>query len=155
MNETITFANLADFAGLEFGPTPWFVLDQARIDAFAACTGDDQYIHVDPVRAAREGPYGNTIAHGFLLLSLLAKHAPVDWQNIGGVRMALNYGFDRIRFITPVVAGSNIRLRSKLIEAMEKGAGRVLLKLEHTMEIERSATPALAAEHLVMLVAGP
>ncbi len=153
MNEALTYTTLPGAIGREFGPTAWFVLDQARIDAFAACTGDHQYIHVDPIRAAREGPYGGTIAHGFLQLSLLAAHSPVDWQHLGGVKLALNYGLDRVRFITPVVAGANIRVRAKLLGLSEKGPGRLLLKLEQTMEIEHQSAPALVAEQLVMLIA--
>ncbi len=148
-----TLATLDDFVGRELGVSDWLTVDQARIDAFAACTGDRQWIHVDPERARRESPFGTTIAHGLLTLSLL----PTLREQIGvvpeGVAQVLNYGSDRVRFLTPVKAGARIRARVTLTSAEPKGPGRVLLKTENTVEIEGEDRPALVADTLVLLMA--
>ena len=149
----ITMANVGSFAEREMGVSPWIVVDQKRIDAFAACTGDDQWIHTDVERASRESPFGATIAHGYLTLSLVAPMmsqlgaVPVD------AKAALNYGLDRVRFISPVKAGSRVRGRLAILSAEPKYGGRVLLKARCTLEIEGEAKPALEAELLCMLVA--
>ena len=134
--EGYTLATIGDFVGKELGVSDWITVDQQRINEFAACTGDHQWIHVDVERAERESPFGTTIAHGYLTLSLL----PVMQMSVGtlsqGVTAALNYGADRVRFITPVKAGARIRDHITLIAAEEKGGGRVLLTARHTVEIE-------------------
>jgi acyl dehydratase len=127
-------------------------VDQARIDDFAACTDDHQYIHVDPARAAAESPYRTTIAHGFLSLSLLAAHRPADFPQIANLGLTINYGLDRVRFLAPVRAGARVRLLTRVLDATSKGPGRVLLKQEKTMEIEGEAKPAYVAEQLTLFV---
>ena len=150
--EGYTLATIGDFVGKELGVSDWITVDQQRINEFAACTGDHQWIHVDVERAQRESPFGTTIAHGYLTLSLL----PVMQMSVGtlpqGVTAALNYGADRVRFITPVKAGARIRDHITLIAAEEKGGGRVLLTARHTAEIEGEEKPALVADTLALLL---
>jgi acyl dehydratase len=146
-----TLATLSDFVGRELGVSDWLTVDQARIDAFADCTGDRQWIHVDPERA-RRGPFGTTIAHGFLTLSVL----PVLREQIGvapeGVAQVLNYGADRVRFLTPVKAGARIRVRVTLVSVEPKGSS-TLVKTRNTVEIEGEDRPALIADTLALLMA--
>jgi len=121
----------------------WLAVDQAMIDRFADATGDHQFIHVDPVAAAQT-PFGGTVAHGFLTLSLLSQlHAAFPAPD--GLKMGLNYGFDRVRFIHPVRAGSRIRAVSKVAAFEEKRPGQFQQTLEVTMEIEDASKPALTA----------
>lgn len=140
------YAHLADLAaqvGEEIGVGDWLLVDQARIDLFAQATEDRQWIHVDPVRAAA-GPFGTTIAHGFLTLSLL----PVLFASalhIGDVRMGVNYGLDRVRFPAPVPAGSRLRARVRL-KAFEPLPGGAQLTCEVTLEREGAAKPVCVAE---------
>ena len=136
--------------GKEIGTSEWLKIDQPRIDQFASCTGDHQWIHVDPERAAQESPFGSTIAHGFLVLSLLAK-----WNfESGGIpsdaATAVNYGSNKVRFMSPVLAGKRVRNRMKLIDCQDKGA-RKLLTIENVVEIEGSEKPALIADTLVLV----
>ena len=149
-----TYDTLGRFVGQALGTSAWMTIDQDRIDAFAACTEDHQWIHVDRERAGRESPFGTTIAHGFLTLSLL----PALRQNLGlmpeGVVVALNYGLDRVRFLTPVPAGARVRVHVVMREVTEKGPGRKLVKTENTVEIEGEEKPALVAETLALLIAG-
>ena len=135
--------------GHEVGLSKWFEVDQARIDAFADCTEDHQFIHVDP-EAAKATPFGGTIAHGFLTLSLASAMSYDAVAPLDGVMMGVNYGFDKLRFLAPVRAGSRIRGRFKLLSAEDKGGGRWLLKHELTVEIESEDKPALIAEWLGM-----
>ena len=123
--------------------------DQARIDAFARITEDEQFIHVDPERA-RATPFGGTIAHGFLTLSLASAMSYDAVAPLDGVVMGVNYGFDKLRFLAPVPAGSRVRGRFRLLSAEDKGGGRWLLKHELTVEIEGADKPALIAEWLSM-----
>ena len=141
-----------EFVGQELGVTDWVVIDQHRIDRFAECTGDHQWIHVDVERAAKEGPFGGTIAHGFLCLSLLAS-AQTSIVVPSDAGQVLNYGLDRVRFMAPVKAGSRTRTRVHLLSADDKGPGRVLIKTKNTVEIEGEEKPALVAEMLVLMVA--
>jgi acyl dehydratase len=149
-----SFSTVHDFVGREFGVSQWAVVDQETIDKFAECTGDDQWIHVDTERARRESPYGTTIAHGFLVLSLLAK-----LQFDAGIvppdaSQALNFGLDRVRFISPVKSGDRVRNRLELMSAEPKGEGRMLVKTKNTVEIEGEEKPAMVAELLALLM-GP
>lgn len=144
-------ADLPSLIGKEVGVSRWIHVDQARIDAFANTTEDRQYIHVDPERA-RETPLGGTIAHGFLTLSLASAMNFDAVEPLDGLVMGVNYGFDRLRFIAPVPAGSNIRGRFRLLAAEDKGGGRWLLRYEITVEIEGSDKPALVAEWLGLQV---
>lgn len=135
--------------GDELAVSDWLLVDQARIDSFAACTEDFQWIHIDRDRAAA-GPFGNTIAHGFLTLSLLPRLTGGVWARELGLEAMLNYGLDRVRFLTPVRAGARLRNRLRLISVEEKGPGRTLIGFENTVEIEEEAKPALIAHTLVM-----
>lgn len=142
-----TYAHLCDLrdrVGTEIGLSDWVLVDQERIDRFAEVTGDLQWIHIDAERAAR-GPYGTTIAHGFLTLSLL----PMFLQSairISDVRMGVNYGLNRVRFPAPVPAGSRLRARLRLIEYTEIGEGSAQLVVEATVEREGSDRPVCVAE---------
>ncbi|MCB1669706.1 MAG: MaoC family dehydratase [Gammaproteobacteria bacterium] len=152
MSNVIDPSRLPDYIGKEVGVTDWFEIDQQRINRFAEATEDYQFIHVDPDRAART-PFGSTIAHGFLTLSLLSMFG----NNNGGIKlrdaiMGINYGLDKVRFISPVRVGKRIRARFTLLEASEKQPGRYLLKHKVTVEIEGEDKPALIAEWLGMTV---
>ena len=144
---------LSALIGQEMGVSDWITVDQARIDAFAETTDDRQFIHIDPERAATT-PFGGTIAHGFLTLSLLSAMTYEATPPLEGVVMGVNYGFDKIRFLAPVRAGKRIRGRFTLMSADDKGGGRWLLKHEVTVEIEGEPKPALIAEWLGMQVVG-
>jgi acyl dehydratase len=147
-----SMATAAQFAGRELGVSEWVALDQDRIDAFAACTGDRQWIHVDVERARRESPFGGPIAHGYLTLSLVAAMV----MELGAIPpdavTGLNYGLDKVRFIAPVRAGSRVRARAKLRAAEPQGNARMLLRLDCTLEIEGETKPALIAELLCLLI---
>ena len=145
-------ATLADFVDKEIGVSRWVPLDQATIDQFAACTGDRQWIHVDRDRARRESPYGDTIAYGFLTLSLVATLGIEVGIVPGDARAGLNYGLDKVRFMAPVKSGARVRNRVELMSAEGKGKGRTLIKTRNTLEIEGEEKPALIAETLVMLL---
>jgi acyl dehydratase len=146
-------SDLAGLIGQEIGVSRWFEIDQARIDAFADVTEDRQFIHVDP-EAARATPFGGTIAHGFLTLSLASAMSYDAVKPLEGSVMGVNYGFDRLRFLAPVPAGSRVRGRFRLLAADDKGDGRWLLKHELTVEIDGSDKPALIAEWLSMQMVG-
>lgn len=137
--------------GEEMGVSRWFEIDQARINAFADATEDWQFIHVDPERAAQT-PFGGTIAHGFLTLSLASAMGYDALPPFEGVAMSVNYGFDKVRFVSPVRAGSKVRGRFKLKAAEDKGGGRWLITNELTIEIEGSDKPAVIADWLGMHV---
>ena len=142
-------SDLPSLIGQEVGVSRWITVDQARIDAFARITEDEQFIHVDPERA-RATPFGGTIAHGFLTLSLASAMSYDAVAPLDGVVMGVNYGFDKLRFLAPVPAGSRVRGRFRLLSAEDKGGGRWLLKHELTVEIEGEDNPALFAEWLAM-----
>ncbi|MGW8567617.1 MaoC family dehydratase [Isoptericola sp. NPDC055881] len=141
-------AALADAVGRR-ATGPWLTVDQDRIDTFAAATEDHQWIHVDPQRAAA-GPFGTTIAHGFLTLSLLPRLAST-LVDVGGVAMAMNYGLDRVRFLHPVPAGARVRATTELTGA-ETVAQGVRLASTVTVEIEGVDKPALVAQALALYV---
>ena len=153
MASKMTLATLDQFVGQEMGVTDWVQLDQKRIDEFAHCTGDDQWIHVDAERAARESPFKATIAHGYLTLSLVGPAQLTTWIRPAGITTALNYGLDRVRFVAAVVSGSRVRCRVKLVGVEAKDKGRVLITTETTVEIEGQDKPALIASSLAMAVA--
>ena len=149
-----SMATAAEFVGRELGVSDWVVVDQDRIDAFAECTGDRQWIHIDVERARRESPFGGPIAHGYLTLSLVAATVMeigiIPPDAAGG----LNYGVDKVRFIAPVKAGARVRNRASLVAAEAQNGGRTLLKLQCMLEIEGEPKPALVAEILFMLIGG-
>jgi acyl dehydratase len=143
---------LDEFVGRELGVSGWVVVDQARIDAFAECTGDTQWIHMDAERARRESPYGGTIAHGYLTLSLLAALAIEIGLIPADAKAGLNYGLDKVRFMTPVKAGARVRCRVVVASVARKGNDRIIVKMENELQIEGEEKPALIAQTLVMLV---
>lgn len=134
--------------GAELGCSDWLLIDQSRVDRFAEVTQDHQYIHVDPRRAAAT-PFGGTIAHGLLTLSLLPCITE-QVEMVTGASMVINYGFDRVRFITPVKVGSRVRGRVSLLSAEERSPGQLMLKVVVTVEIEGEKKPALVAEWLTL-----
>jgi acyl dehydratase len=136
--------------GSEVGVSSWLTISQERIDAFADATEDHQFIHVDP-EAAAKGPFGATIAHGFLTLSLLSRMAAEGMLVPEGVKMAVNYGFDRIRFLAPVRSGKRVRGRFTLDSIDEKAPGQWLLRHSVTVEIEGEEKPALTAQWLGLM----
>ncbi len=144
-----TLQDLAARAGEELAVIPWIAVEQPAIDGFAAASGDRNWIHVDPERAARESPFGGTIAHGFLVLSLIA--APLqDGVQVDSVRMGVNYGLNKVRFIAPVKAGQRIRCRFALTEFSPiAGGAQVLWSV--TVEREQEDKPACTAELLIRL----
>ncbi|MCD0158125.1 MaoC family dehydratase [Deinococcus sp. 6GRE01] len=137
---------LAAHVGQEVALSDWITVDQTRIDAFAHATGDHQFIHVDQGRAA-QGPFGGTIAHGFLTLSLLAGEFMTHGgaPHIDGARLTVNYGLNRVRFIAPVRAGSRLRNRA-VLQSAEPGQGFVQITVANTIEIEGADKPACTAE---------
>ena len=137
-------------AGTEIGVSGWIAVDQARIDAFADATEDRQFIHVDPA-AASQTPFGGTIGHGFLTLSLLSRMGEEAMLVPEGFRMAVNYGLDRVRFLAPVRSGKRIRGRFTLDSVEEKAPGQWLLRHTVTVEIEREERPALTAVWLALI----
>ena len=149
-------ATLDSFVGKEIGLSSWVTVDQRRIDEFADCTGDRQWIHVDVERAKRESPYGGTIAHGYLTLSLAALLTIEAGAIPSDATAALNYGLDKVRFMAPVKAGARLRNRVVLLALVQRPNGGVLLTLQNTIEIEGETKPALVAESLALLMsAGP
>jgi acyl dehydratase len=148
MSGFIPLDSLRHHVGEEIGVSKWVQIDQDRIDAFANCTDDHQWIHINP-GLAKEGPFGAAIAHGYLLLSLLVMMS--DWITVGGMTI-INYGLNKVRFLTPVKVGSRIRNHAVLIQVEEKRDGRILVTTGNTIEIEGEQRPALVAETLTMLL---
>lgn len=141
--------------GCEVHVGDWLKIEQDRINAFAEATGDRQWIHIDPVRAAKDSPYEATIAHGFLTLSLLplltgSNAAGVFEKNYPGMRLRVNYGLEKVRFPAPVVTGSRVRARST-VTGVEEVTGGVQISYRITVEIEGAAKPACVAEQLFRL----
>jgi acyl dehydratase len=135
--------DLLGMVGTKIGPTDWVRIDQERVNAFADCTGDHQWIHVD-VERAKAGPFGGTIAHGYLTMSLINLFLP-DLVEVRGFAHAVNVGLDKLRFLAPVVVGSRIRATSEIVSAEEvKGAIQSVVRV--TIEIEGSDRPALVAD---------
>jgi len=151
MGTKLSLESAPSLIGTELGVSAWFAIDQARIDAFADVTVDHQFIHVDPERASQT-PFGTTIAHGFLTLSLLSHLVSSVSAGMDGVVMGVNYGFDRIRFLSPVKVDSRVRARVKLLEFQQKAPKQFLVKQEITIEIENEPRPALVAEWLTMMM---
>lgn len=148
------FANLDELAkavGTVLGEGEWLTITQEMIDKFAEATGDFQYIHVDPVRAAK-GPFGVTVAHGFLTLSLIPRLGSTAYK-VGGIATGVNYGSNRVRFIEPVKVNSRIRAHVKLL-AVEPGPKGTRVTNETTVQLEGSERPALIAENIALLIPG-
>ena len=138
--------------GAELGVTEWCAVDQDLVNRFADCTRDHQWIHVDVERAERESPFGGTIVHGYLVFSLLPHFSYEVGVVPAGVRAAINYGAERCRFPSPVRVPSRIRDRVVLVSLADKGHGRVLMTVRHTVEIEGEEKPALVADTLAMII---
>ncbi len=147
----VAVADIQSYVGKELGASEWFQIDQARINAFADATLDHQFIHTNP-EMAKMTPFGGTIAHGFLTLALLPYFQTMMPGLImpEGLKMAMNYGFEKIRFLAPVKVDSRVRGTAKLLEATEKKPGQWLFKLEFNVEIENETKPALTSEWLLM-----
>lgn len=148
-------AQLSAKIGSEIGVSDWVTISQSMIDRFADCTHDHQWIHVDPVRASAETPFGGTIAHGFLTLSLGSKFTYECLGALPGQLMGINYGFDRIRFLSPVRAGSRVRGRFELKSIKQRSQTELLRTVQLTIEIEGQDTPALVADWLGLVVFNP
>lgn len=147
----VAVADIQSYVGKELVASEWFQIDQARINAFADATLDHQFIHTNP-EMAKMTPFGGTIAHGFLTLSLLPYFQTMmpDLIMPAGLKMAMNYGFEKIRFLAPVKVDARVRGTAKLLEAIEKKPGQWLFKLECNVEIENETKPALTSEWLLM-----
>ena len=139
--------------GTKLPPGEWVTVDQDRINVFADCTEDHQFIHIDEAAAAHT-PFGGTIAHGFLTLSLLTKMSEGSGIALKGIVMGLNYGCDKVRFLNPVRAGKRVRAHSEIMSVDQKDANRFLIKSAVTVEIEGEDTPAVYAEWLSMQIVG-
>ena len=152
MLKVVKTSEIESVIGTEVGVSDWIVIDQERIDKFADATMDHQFIHVDPEKATPV--FGSTIAHGFLSLSLIAG-IPFE-QEIGmvleGTKMGLNYGLDKVRFLSPVPVNSEVRIIMKCMDINEKNPGQYLSKFEVTMEIKGVEKPAYVAEALTMFI---
>ncbi|MEX1670965.1 MaoC family dehydratase [Zhongshania guokunii] len=140
---------IAEKIGFEPEPTSWFTVDQETINKFADCTLDRQFIHVDPDKA-KATPFGTTIAHGFLSLSMLSHFAEQYSVLINGYYMGVNYGFDKVRFISPVKVNSRIRAVPKILDISTSKPGQYLFKTQVTIEIENEDKPACVAEWLTV-----
>jgi acyl dehydratase len=147
MAATVTREELRGLVGTELGVSDWFRIDQERVNAFADVTLDHQFIHVDPERA-RGTPFGGTIAHGFLTLSLLVPLCLPFIPTPANRELVVNYGFDKIRFVAPVRVGKRVRAVGKLAEVEERKPGQLMLRVDVTVEIEDEEKPALVAEWL-------
>jgi acyl dehydratase len=151
MRRFTSIDELATATGEELGVSEWITVSQAMIDEFAHATGDYQWIHVDRERA-RHSPYGTTIAHGFLTLSLIARLRDQIYD-VGGVAARINYGCDKVRFLEPVPSGSRVRLKLKLL-AVERSRHGVRVDSECSIELDGAERPAVVADHIVLLVPG-
>jgi acyl dehydratase len=150
---TSTWEALVARVGTEVGLSGWIGVDQPLIDAFAKATGDEYFLHVDPSRAAAESPFGGTIAHGMLTLSLLPRMSYEVCPFVVGARYPLNYGYDRVRFVAPVPVGSRVRGRFALRDARSISPAQRQLRYDVTVEIEGATRPALVAEWITRVLA--
>ena len=153
MQKPLTRAELDELVGKPLGVSAWLRIDQARIDAFAEVTEDRQFIHIDPKRAAAT-PFGGTIAHGLLTLSMIVRLCWDFVPKVQGTELVLNYGFDRVRFVTPVKVDSRIRARATLASVEERKPGQLLINMSVEIESEGSDKPALIAEWLSLHIVG-
>lgn len=151
----ISLGEVMSLVGHEIGVSEWITVSQDTIDGFADATDDHQFIHTDPERAAAETPFGGTIAHGFLSLSLLSA---MNYNGLPKVReqtMGINYGFDKVRFLAPVKAGARVRGRFVLEEARFRGGGMLMVTYDVSVEIENERKPALTAKWLTIIQFDP
>ncbi len=150
----VSLDDLKGQVGQEIGVSPWTTIDQVRIDRFAEVTADRQFIHVDPERAATGTPFGGTIAHGFLTLSLLSAMGQEALPVLANRTMGINYGLERVRFLSPVPAGARVRGRFTLADVSMRSSVQAMLRYQVTVEIEGADKPALAAEWITLAVLG-
>jgi len=151
MNQQMTIEDYRGMIGESIGVSDWIKIDQDRVDGFAQVTDDHQYIHVDPVKAA-DTPFGGTIAHGYLTLSLLSKFGSETLPSIKGAVMGINYGLNKVRFLMPVKVGQSIRAKFTLKNIEERGEKQILSTVGVVIEIENEDTPACIAESLGLTV---
>lgn len=152
MPEIMPLSDLVKHVGEEMGVSSWITLDQTRIGEFAHCTGDHQWIHLDPERAARESPFGGTVAHGFLTLSLIAPTAFEVLVSRVDPKSVVNYGLEKVRFMAPVRSGKRVRNRITLAGVDVRGSGRYLVTTENRIEIEGEIKPALKANAIAIFI---
>jgi acyl dehydratase len=150
--KAVTIDAVRAAVGTEIGVSPWRVVTQEMIDQFAAATDDHQFIHVDPERARSETPFGGTIAHGFLSLSLLSAFAYETIPPLDGAGIGINYGFDSVRFLAPVRTGTRVRARFTLADLNVRPSGWIQFTYDVTIEIENARKPALTARWLTLTV---
>jgi acyl dehydratase len=155
MPRQIELKDVMALVGTELGLSHWITVDQTTIDRFAEATDDHQFIHTDPQRAAAETPFGGTIAHGFLTLSLLSAMNFDCVPRIAEQTMGINYGFEKVRFLAPVKSGARVRGRFVLAEARFRGAGMLSVRYDVTVEIENEKKPALTADWLTIIQFDP
>lgn len=141
---------LADYAGTEIAVTGWRVIDQSAIDLFADLVDDRQWIHCDPARAERESPFGGTIVHGFLTLSLLAGFGVRSFPTVAGSLFSVLYGFDNVRFLSPVRSGSRVRTRFVVKDVRRRASDQLLVTWRTTVEIENGSRPALVCDFMTV-----
>ncbi|MDR6103324.1 acyl dehydratase [Agrobacterium larrymoorei] len=146
----VSLAEVKGLVGTEVGVSDWITVDQAMIDAFARATLDDQFIHTEPERAKAESPFGGTIAHGFLTLSLLSAMNYSALPNIREQTMGINYGFEKITFVSPVKSGARVRGRFTLAEARFRGGAMLMMTYDVAVEIENEKKPALTARWITI-----
>ncbi|MSQ98856.1 MAG: MaoC family dehydratase [Xanthomonadales bacterium] len=151
MSKTLNLEEFANLAGTELEPSSWMEITQQRVNQFADATEDHQFIHLDPEKAAQT-PFGGTIAHGYLTLSLLVHLNGENAVTPEGMSIVINYGSDKVRFLAPVRVGSRIRSLQKILEVSKKSPGMWLVKIAVTVEIENGPKPAMMAEVLYMYV---
>lgn len=149
--KTIQRTEIPDYQNYDAPVTDWLTITQAQVNQFADCTLDHQFIHVDP-ESAKATPFGGTIAHGFLGLSLLSHFFEQYGLAIEGCQMGVNYGLDKVRFINPIRVGSRVRARAKILSIEEKSPGQFLMRNEVTLEIDGEEKPALIAHWLGMQI---
>lgn len=147
--KTVKKEELAGLIGTEVGTSDWITINQDRINTFADVTEDHQFIHVDEAKA-KHTPFGTTIAHGFLTLSLLSKFSEQGSVTLEGVKMGMNYGFDKVRFLSPVPVGSKLRGRFTIKDSVEKRPGQFLITYDVTVDIDGGEKPALICEWMAM-----
>ena len=150
----ISPTELGSLIGAETGVSDWITVDQSRINAFAACTEDFQFIHIDPVEAKEKAGFDSTIAHGFLVLSLFSNFAVQAAVALERAQVSINYGFEKLRFLTPVVSGTRVRGRFVLADAVERKPDQWLLSYDVTVEIEDQSKPAIVARWITLQILG-
>jgi len=153
--KTIKIDEITSFVGSVVGTSEWRTVTQEMINAFAEATDDHQWIHLDAQRAARETPFGGTIAHGFLTLSLLSTLAYEALPEVEGITMGMNYGFDKVRFAAPVKTGARVRAVFKLTDAQVRKSGRILSTYEVKLEVENTVRAALTANWIILSMFDP